>query len=301
MKIKNEELDLPHIFFLSCMIFTAITTLFFISYIFHTAYPIFEKYGVINFITGTEWSYYNNVYGIWNYIAGSVAVTTVTIIIATPLSLFTAIFLSEFAPKRLASIIRPLIELLVGIPSVVYGIFGLLILENIFQHGVDPFIGSILGFIPIFYDTTPKTGTGVLLASTILTVMILPTITSISEDSIRSVPWSYREGSFALGSTKWETIRNIVLPAASKGIMSAIILGIMRAIGETMAVVMVLGGLDQIPTSIFDGSYAMTSKILNDISYYSAFDEPRSALFGIAAVLFTMEMVFVGLARKVGN
>jgi phosphate transport system permease protein len=131
--------------------------------------------------------------------------------------------------------------------------------------------------------------------------MILPTVISISEDSMRAVPYSYREGSYALGSTKWETIRQIVLPTASGGIISAIILGTMRAMGETMAIVMLLGNSTRIPSSVSDIGYAMTSKILNDINYHVAIDEHRSALFGIAAVLFAIEIIFVALARKVSD
>ncbi|OBZ34519.1 phosphate ABC transporter permease subunit PstC, partial [Methanohalophilus sp. DAL1] len=222
-------------------------------------------------------------------------------ILAVPLSLFTAIFLSEIAPPKIAETIRPLIELLVGIPSVVYGIFGLYVIGNIFENYLDPIIDHYFGFIPIFRDVSEGSGNGVLLASTVLAIMILPTIVSISEDAMKAVPYSYREGSFALGATKWETIREIVLPTASGGIMSAIILGTMRAMGETMAIVMLLGNSLKVPSSVFDTSYAMTSKILNDIGYHVAIEEHRSAIFGIAAVLFAIEIVFVGLARKIGG
>jgi phosphate transport system permease protein len=222
-------------------------------------------------------------------------------VLATPLSLFTAIYIAEYAPKAVVSALRPLIELLVGIPSVVYGIFGLFILEDIFESYVDPLIDSTLGFIPFFADVWYN-GQSLLLASTILTIMILPTIATIVEDSIRSIPYSYREASFALGANHWQTIKKVILPAAKNGIVLGTVLGLMRAMGETMAVVMLLGNVPQVPRSILDGGvYVMTSKILNDITYHLTEDNARAALFGIAAVLFMLEILFVGVARKIGG
>jgi phosphate transport system permease protein len=302
LKMNPDELQskLPHLLLLTCVLATAAITIFFIAFIFKTALPVFESQG-IGFITGTKWSYSEQVYGIRIFIIGTLAMTGVTLLLAIPVSVFTAIFLSEFAPVRVAGIMRPTIELLVGIPSVVYGIFGLFVLENIFQDHIDPFLSGTLGFIPFFSDTSPNSGTGVLLASTILAVMILPTIIALSEDAMRAVPFEYKEASFALGATHWETIRKVVLPTASGGILAATILGMMRAMGETMAIVMLLGNSAHIPSSVLDTGYAMTSKILNDIGYYCAMDEPRSALFGIAAVLFAMEILFVAAARKIGG
>ncbi len=302
LKMNPDELrsKLPHLLLLTCVLATAAITLFFIAFIFKTALPVFESQG-LGFITGTKWSYSEQVYGIRIFIIGTLVMTAVTLLLAVPLSVFTAIFLSEFAPVRVAGIMRPTIELLVGIPSVVYGIFGLFVLENIFQDHIDPFLSGTLGFIPFFSDPSPNSGTGVLLASTILAVMILPTIIALSEDAMRAVPFEYKEASFALGATHWETIRKVVLPTASGGILAATVLGMMRAMGETMAIVMLLGNSAHIPSSVLDTGYAMTSKILNDIGYYCAMDEPRSALFGIAAVLFAMEIIFVAAARKIGG
>jgi phosphate transport system permease protein len=293
--------DFPHLVFNLCGLATAILTVFFVGFIFYEAIPVFQSQGLVNFLTGTEWSYPRHIYGIRNYIAGTLIMTVVTLILAVPISLFTAIFLAEFAPEKVSSAIRPLIELLVGIPSVVYGIFGLFVLEDFFQYHVDHFLDTYLGFIPIFKDVTPSGGSSVLLASTVLAIMILPTIVSLSENAIRSVPLELHEASFGLGATHWETIRNVVLPTASGGILSSVILGMMRAMGETMAIVMLLGNTAYIPSSILDTGYAMTSKILNDIGYHVAIDEDRSALFGIAAVLFAIEILFVWAARKIGE
>ena len=302
LKMNPDELrsKAPHLLLLTCVLATAVITIFFIAFIFKTALPVFESEG-LGFITGTKWSYSEQVYGIRIFIIGTLVMTAVTLALAVPVSVFTAIFLSEFAPAPVAAIMRPMVELLVGIPSVVYGIFGLFVLENIFQDRIDPFLSGTLGFIPFFSDPSPNSGTGVLLASTILAVMILPTIIALSEDALRAVPFEYKEASFALGATHWETIRKVVLPTASGGILAATVLGMMRAMGETMAIVMLLGNSQHIPSSVLDTGYAMTSKILNDIGYYCAMDEPRSALFGIAAVLFAMEIVFVAVARKIGG
>lgn len=299
---NKSESSLPKYLFQFSTVLTACIALFFIGFIFYVAYPTFQSQGLVNFLTGTTWSYSDSVYGIRTYIGGTIALTVTTLILAVPVSVFTAIFLSEFAPARVVSIMRPLIELLVGIPSVVYGIFGLFVLGPFFGTSLAPAISSALGFIPIFQDTsTSVTGVGLALASTVLAIMILPTIISISEDSMRSVKNEYREASFSLGATHWETISKVVLPSASKGILAAVVLGMMRAMGETMAIVMLFGNANKIPNTFSSSGYAMTSKILNDIGFYVAQEESRSALFAIAAVLFAAEILFVGVARVIGG
>ena len=295
------EYSTPKCVFISCTILTAFITLFFIGFIFYTAYPTFESQGLINFLTGNQWSYDKHIFGIRVYIAGTLILTFVTLLLSVPVGLLTAIFLSEFAPSKVVSIMRPLIELLVGIPSVVYGIFGLFVLGPIFANYVAPFTVSMLGFIPFFSSTGAARGVSLALASTVLAIMILPTLISISEDSIRSVKSGYREASFALGATHWETISKVVLPAAFKGILAAVILGMMRAMGETMAVVMLFGGSRNIPTMFFSPGTAMTSKILSDVGFKIANEEARSAIFAVAAVLFAIEIMFVGLARAIGG
>ncbi|MCK9579241.1 MAG: phosphate ABC transporter permease subunit PstC [Methanoregula sp.] len=293
-----DQIDTPKYVFLACGLITAALVIFVFGFILLTAAPVLQKEG-ISFITGTTWDYDTHQYGILIFILGTIYLTVVTMILAIPLGVFTAIFLAELAPAWLEKIIRPLLDLLVGIPSVVYGIFGFFVLEGIFRNAIDPAISDTLGFIPIFYDPDPGSGLGILLGATILTLMILPTIVAISQESIRSIPDSYREASLALGATKWQTIKKVVIPAALSGIVTACILGMMRAMGETMAVVMVMGNSQHIPTSILDTGYAMTSKILSDIGYYFAQPEPRAALFGIAVVLFLMEMGFVAVARAI--
>lgn len=282
-------------FFLASTALTGFIVVFLMGFVFYTAAPVLGKTG-LGFITGTSWSYYHS-YGIAIFLVGTLLLTSVTLAMAVPLGIFTAIFLAEWAPVWLERIMRPSIELLVGIPSVVYGIFGFFILEPVFRNQINPFIDSTLGFIPIFRNANPQTGLGILLASTVLAIMILPTIVALAHESIRSVPNEYREAAFALGSTKWESIKKVVIPASRTGIATGVILGLMRAMGETMAVVMLIGGNDKMPRSILGSGSAMTTKILNDIGFFCMYPEPLSALFGIAAVLFVMEMGFVLLVR----
>lgn len=301
LRKNGNSPDLPHITFLLCGMLTALITIFFITFLFHHAYPTFESQGIINFLTGNTWRYSDNIYGIRTFLLSTIIVTLITMLIAVPLGIFTAIYLAEYASERTANMIRPFVELLVGIPSVVYGIFGFLILSDLLNKYFEQPVSQSLGFISIFYDKSANSGTGIMLAALILTIMILPTIVSISEYAMRSVPKEYSLGSFAIGTTHWETIRNIVLPAASSGIYTSVILGTMRAMGETMAVVMVIGIVYHVPDSIFSGGYPMTSKILADIGYHAAIPEHKSALCAVAVVLFALEILFVVIARKIGG
>jgi phosphate transport system permease protein len=294
------KIDKAQTVFLFCTILTAFSALLIMFYIFWVAFPTFQRQG-LDFFTTTVWNYDTGKYGILNFIAGTLALTLVTMIIAVPLSLLTAIFLAEWAPKRLDSLLSSIIELLVGIPSVVFGIFGYFILRQSFIDYINPAISNTLGFISFFHNPTPAFGENILLASTVLTLMILPTITALARDAIHAVPKEQREASLALGATKWETIKKVVLPAAFPGILTGCILGMMRAMGETMAIVMLMGNYMKIPTSIFDGGTAMTSKILLDISYWIIFDEPKSALFAIAATLFALEILLVAIARYISQ
>lgn len=296
---KHIPADNPgRLFFITALISISSVILIFI-FLFLTASPVLLKEGT-GFLTGTEWNYKTGEYGILLLITGTIVLTAVTMAIAVPLSLFTAIFLAEWSPRWLTGILRPPIEMLVGIPSVVYGIFGFFILEGVFKDFVDPFIDSTLGFIWIFEDVNPNSGKSILLASVVLSIMILPTVTALSQEALETVPRDYRHASLALGATKWETIKKIIIPAAIPGIITAFILGLMRAIGETMAVVMLMGNSLHLPTSILDTGYAMTSKILNDIGYWISFDEPKSALFAVGVAIFIIEFLFVALARFIG-
>lgn len=288
---RSGKIDSPRIIMISCAILTFIIIFIFMGFIFYSALPTFESQGLY-FIIGTNWNYSQHMYGALYFIVGTVTLTIVTMVIACPISILTALYLAEFAPATFTKIARPLIELLVGIPSVVYGIFGLFVLQDFFKYGIYPFINNTLGFIPIFRDITHN-GNGILLAATVLAVMVLPTITVLSIESIKSIPQEYREASLSIGATKWETIKKVILPMASGGIITAIILAVMRAMGETMAIVMLMGNYAHFPASILDSGFAITTKILSDAEGHLVLAEDRSALFALAATLFVIEALFV--------
>lgn len=258
-------------------IFSIIAILLIIIFIFREGFPIFQDYGVTNFIFGMDWAPSDGKYGVFTMIVGSLYITFLSLAIAVPLSILCAIFMAEVAPEIMRKILKPVIETLAAIPSVVYGFFGLIILV--------PFIRASLG----------GTGFGLLTASLILTVMIMPTIISVSEDAIRSVPLEYKEASLALGATHWQTIRSVIFPAALPGIITSIILGMGRAIGETLAVIMVAGNVTQIPSSILDPVRALTSNIALEMGYATGLH--YSALFGTAIILFFVIMVLLVVAN----
>jgi phosphate ABC transporter permease protein PstC len=216
-------------------------------------------------------------YGLLPMIIGSLFVTAGALVIGVPFGLACAIVLTEFSSKRLRRILKPIIELLAGIPSVVYGFMGVVIL------------------VPFIRDNLGGPGLSVLAASIILGIMILPTIISISIDSLEAVPRSYREGSIALGATRWQTTRMVMFPAAKSGIIASIILGMGRAIGETMAVIMIAGNAAIIPRSLLDPVRTLTSNIALEMGY--AAGEHREALFATGVILFIIIMVLNTIAN----
>ena len=245
-------------------------------FIFHEGLPIVFSKGLSGFVLSTTWSPRAGQFGILTMIVGSIAVTFGALLIAVPLGLASAITLIEFCPKGPAGVLKGLIELLAGIPSVVYGSIGLVVLV--------PFIREYLG----------GPGLSVLAASIVLGIMVLPSIVSISMDAIRAVPESYREGSIALGATKWQTVRRVVLKGARSGILAAFILGMGRAVGETMAVLMVAGNSVQMPTSVTGPVRTLTSNIALEMAY--AAGDHRQALFATGIVLFIMIIVLNSMA-----
>ena len=227
-------------------------------FLFANGVPAIGKIGVADFLLGKTWKPGNNIYGIFPMIVGSVYVTAGAIIVGVPLGILCAVFLVWFCPKRLYKIIKPAVELLAGIPSIVYGFFG----------------GG---------------GKGILTASILLGIMILPTIIGVSESNIRAVPMSYYEGSLGLGATHERSVFFAVLPAAKQGILAGVVLGIGRAVGETMAVVMIAGNQPILPDSIFSGVRTMTANIVMEMGY--ATDLHREALLGTAVVLFVFILI----------
>jgi len=240
-------------------------------------WPLLKNVGFTPFLFGTTWEPRGGKFGILPMVAGTLAVTFGALLLAVPLAVGTALLLSEFAPKRFASFMRPALQLLAGIPSVVYGFFGLVFLI--------PRLAALFG----------GSGFSVLAGSIILTIMILPTIASISEDAIRAVPKSYREGSLALGATSWETARRVVLPAARSGIITAILLGLGRALGETMAVLMVTGNVATFPQSPHSPVRTLTGNIALEMGYATGLH--RSALFATGIVLFVLIIILTLFAN----
>jgi phosphate ABC transporter permease protein PstC len=258
---------------LSAVSMLLIITLF----IFGEGTPVMFKYGLKKFLFSLDWFPLEKSYGLLPMIIGSMLVTGGALVIGVPLGLACAIVLTEFSSKRLRRILKPVIELLAGIPSVVYGFMGVVIL------------------VPFIRDNLGGPGLSVLAASIILGIMILPTIISISIDSLEAVPRSYREGSIALGATRWQTTRMVMFPAAKSGIIASIILGMGRAIGETMAVIMIAGNAATIPRSLLDPVRTLTSNIALEMGY--AAGEHREALFATGVILFIIIMVLNTIAN----
>ena len=251
-------------------------------FLFANGIPAIGKIGVFKFLLGTKWKPGNDIYGILPMILGSLYVTAGAIIIGVPIGLLTAVFLAKFCPKGLYKILKPATELMAGVPSVVYGFFGLVVLV--------PLVQNIFGVA----------GNTMLTASVLLGIMILPTIIGVSESAIRAVPDSYYEGSLALGASHERSVFFATLPAARSGILAGVVLGIGRAIGETMAVVMVAGNKPRMPQGLLDGVRTMTANIVMEMGY--ATDLHREALIATAVVLFVfilmINVTFSLLRRK---
>jgi len=254
---------------------------------------VFAKFG-LSFITGTTWDPIAVGYGALPFIAGTLASSAIAILLAAPIGILTAIFLAELAPRRIAIPLTFAIELLAAIPSVVYGLWGVFVLAPFLQGTVESWIAGAFGWIPFFAGPAP--GVGLFAAGVILTLMILPTIVAISRDVITAVPDSQREAMLALGATRWEMITKSVLPYARSGIYGAIILGLGRALGETMAVTMVIGNRSALPTTIFDSAQTIASQIATTFSEASQGIQ-TSALIGLGLILLVITMTLNIVAR----
>lgn len=275
-----KEAALRNLFLVCACVAVAGVALIFL-FVGYRGFPIFSKVGLLQFLGGGIWYPTKGSFGILPLIVNSLLAMTGALALGAPLAVGTAVFLSEVATPRAREIVRPAVELLAGIPSVVYGFFGLVLLR------------------PIVADLFGGLGFGLFTVWMILAVMIVPTIATLTEDALRSVPDGIREASYAMGATKWQTIWRVLLPAAKIGIIDAIILGMGRAIGETMAVVMVAGNARVIPDGIFKPFLTLTTVIVMDMPY--AAGDHRTALFGVAIVLFIISMIFVASIRVISR
>ncbi len=247
----------------------------------------FSKFGLRFFITKV-WDPVVEQYGALSFIYGSVISSLLALLISVPISLGIALFLSEFASKKLKEFLSIIMSLLAGIPSVIYGLWGIFVLAPILRNYIEPFLQKIFGFL-IFFQGEPY-GLDMLAAGIILSIMITPTISSISKDVFESVPRNLREAGLALGATKWEMIKIAVLKTAKQGVIGAIILGLGRAIGETMAVTMVIGNVHEISLSLFHPSATLASVIANEFAEATT-DLYVSALFKIGLTLFFVTVI----------
>jgi len=252
-----------------------------------------ETFG-LSFITGLSWDPVASLYGAMAFIVGTILASLIAIAIAAPIGIMTSLYLSELAPRRTATPLTFMIELLAAIPSVVIGLWGVFVLAPFLRVTVEAWIVSVFGWIPFLGG--PTYGIGLFTAGVILAIMILPTIVTISREVIRAVPGSQREAMFALGATRWEVIRRAVVPFARSGIIGAVILGLGRALGETMAVTMVIGNKDAIPSTIFDQTQTIASKIA------TSFNEAQigiqtSSLIALGLILLVMTIIMNVVAR----
>ena len=289
--MRNVRETLMKYLFLLCACVSILAVILICVFLFANGIPAIGEIGVFKFLLGERWKPGNDIYGILPFILGSIYVTAGAIVIGVPVGIFTAVFMARFCPSRLYRFMKPAIDLLAGIPSVVYGFFGMVVLVPFVRE----FFGRTLGF--------GGNGSSMFTASVMLGIMILPTIISVGESAIRAVPNSYYEGARALGATHERSVFFTVLPAAKSGILAGVILGIGRAIGETMAVIMIAGNQPRMPKGLFKGVRTLTSNIVMEMGY--ATDLHREALIATAVVLFVfillINLSFSILKRRGAN
>jgi phosphate transport system permease protein len=276
--IKNHLFRFYSLLSVLLLGFILLLILFFIG---KTGILVFKEVALADFFFSLNWEPYGDHYGAGVFILGTLALTTITLLIAVPNSLVMAIFSAEIAPIWLRNLVRPILDLLVGIPSIVYGYLGITILV--------PFIREVTG---------TSIGEGLLAAAIVLTIMVLPTITRISDDAISAVSQDFREASYELGSTRLQMIYKVLLPAAKQVIITAVILGMARAIGETMAVVMVIGNTAILPSNLYSSTSVLTSNIVMEILNVQYKSTWNYALYMMAFLLLLISLVLIFIIRK---
>lgn len=268
MKVKEKAMEYV---FLFTAVISIVAVALICVFLFANGIPAMQKIGFTEFLTGTKWKPGNNKYGILPMILGSIYVTGGALVIGVPVGVLMSIFMARFCPAKLYKVLKPIVNLLAGIPSIVYGFFGLIVL------------------VPFIREHFDSNGQSILCASVLLGIMILPTIIGASEPTIRAVEESYYEGALALGATHERSVFTVVVPAAKSGIFAAVILGVGRALGETMAVMMVVGNQPRVPDSMLQGVRTLTTNIVMEMGY--ATDLHREALIATGVVLFVFILV----------
>lgn len=282
-EMKNLLEKVMHGVFFICALASILAVALICVFLFANGIPAIREIGVLDFLTGTTWKPGNDVYGILPMIVGSIYITAGAIVIGVPIGLLTAIFMAFYCPKRVYGVLKPCTELLAGIPSIVYGFFGMVVIA------------------PVVLDVAKiSSGSTILSASILLGIMILPTIIGVSEAALRAVPNAYYEGAVAMGATHERAIFSVMLPAAKSGVLAGIVLGIGRAIGETMAVIMVAGNQPRLTGNLLKGIRTMTANIVIEMGYATGLH--REALIATGVVLFVfillINLTFSVLKRR---
>lgn len=269
---KNRRMEKAvEIFFLLLACVSIVAVVIICIFLFANGLPAVFEIGAGNFLFGKQWRPGENKFGIFPMIVGSIYATVGAVLIGVPIGVLTAVFMAKICPKKLHKFLKPAVELLAGIPSIVYGFFALVVI------------------VPIIRNTFPGNGLSLLSACILLGIMILPTIIGVAESAIRAVPESYYEGALALGATHERSVFRVILPAAKRGVFSGVVLGVGRAVGETMAVMMIAGNQPVIPGSLLDGARTLTTNIVLEMGYAEGLH--RQALIATAVVLFVFVLI----------
>ena len=266
-------------------------TIIIITMLLVRSWPILRAHSLWDLLTGQIWRPDEGLFGFWPFIAGTGWVTIVALILAVPPCLLTAIYLSEYASHSLRAAMKPLLDLLAAIPSVVYGVWGLVAIVPFVQATLSPTLNHWLGFIPLFQTENP-TGYSIIAGAIVLAVMIAPFIIAITCEVMTTVPDGHRQASLAVGATRWQTVRYAVIPQTLPGILAGIVLGLSRALGETMAVLMVVGNVIHVPKSIFDAAYPLPALIANNYGEMMSIPLYDAALMGAALILLLIVLIF---------
>ena len=270
-KLLQMSETIMHILFFTAACVSVLAVGLICAFLFANGFPAIQEIGLLDFLAGEKWKPGNDIYGIMPMIRGSIYTTAGAILFGVPVGILMAVFMARFCPAKLYKLLKPAVDLLAGIPSIVYGFFGLIVLV--------PFIRNNFG----------GDGQSMLTASVLLAIIILPSLISVSESALRAVPENYYEGALALGASHERSVFFTVVPAAKSGILAAVILGIGRAVGETMAVMMVVGNQPRIPESMLDGVRTLTTNVVMEMGY--AADLHREALVATAVVLFVFILI----------
>ena len=274
--MKNLRETLMHIVFFVCALASIAAVVLICLFLFANGIPAMKEIGLLNFLTGAKWKPGNDIYGILPMILGSIYITAGAVVIGVPVGLLTAIFMAFYCPKKLYGLLKPCTELLAGIPSIVYGFFGMVVIVPCIRT-----VAALFG--------ADISGSSILAASVLLGIMILPTVIGVSEAALRTVPSAYYEGAVAMGARHERAIFTVMLPAAKSGVLAGVVLGIGRAIGETMAVIMVAGNQPRLTGNMLKGIRTMTANIVIEMGYATGLH--REALIATGVVLFVFILI----------